>query len=192
MNVFKAYDIRGLYGTELTEELAYKIGRALVTFLAAKEVVIGYDMRDSSKSLFDAVSRGILDQGANVVDIGLCSTPMLYFAARDKEAAIMITASHNSKEYNGLKLCRAQAITISADSGMHDIQKLVDENKFSDAEKGTMSSTDIKSDYLAYSLGLADGIGEHNIVFDFGNGMGSLEFMPVFDKLPGRKEYFFQ
>ncbi|NLB56833.1 MAG: phosphomannomutase/phosphoglucomutase, partial [Lentisphaerae bacterium] len=101
--IFKAYDIRGVYGRDLTDEIAYKIGRAFVTFLNCKKVVIGNDMRPHSKNLLDALVEGITDQGASVITIGLCSSPMSYFAngKLGADASIMITASHNTAEWNG-------------------------------------------------------------------------------------------
>ena len=107
MSIFKAYDIRGIYGTELTEDLAYRTGRAFVSFLKCKKVVIGRDMRPHSAPLRDALVRGITEQGADVIDIGLATTPMSYFANGylDADGSIIITASHNPGEYNGFKLC---------------------------------------------------------------------------------------
>ncbi len=105
MGIFKAYDVRGIYPEQLNEEIAYKIGRAFVEFLKCKNVVIGRDMRLSSDSLFKAITDGITDQGADVIDIGLSTTPMFYFAVANSgfESGIMITASHNPKQWNGLK-----------------------------------------------------------------------------------------
>ena len=106
--VFKAYDIRGIYGTELTEELAYDIGRAFVTFLGCHKVAVGRDIRPHSQPLFEALARGINDLGADVVDLGLCSTPISYYANSKLgcDAGIMITASHNPKELNPALFCQ--------------------------------------------------------------------------------------
>ena len=106
--IFKAYDIRGIYPTELNEEAAYAIGRAFVTFLEAKEVIVGHDMRLSGPQMFENVTRGIMDQGANVVNIGLVSTDQFYFACSKLGLpGMMVTASHNPKEYNDFKIGRA-------------------------------------------------------------------------------------
>ena len=101
--IFKAYDIRGIYGETLTDEIAFKIGRAIFAFLGCKKVVVGRDMRPHSKPLFDALARGLALHGADVVDLGMCSTPMSYFAngKLGADASIMITASHNPGEWTG-------------------------------------------------------------------------------------------
>ena len=129
--IFKAYDIRGVYPTQLNEELAEKIGRAFVVFTQAKRVVVGRDMRPHSILLFNALAKGITEQGADVVDIGMCSTPMSYHAngKLGADGSIMITASHNTKEWNGFKLCRAQAVPISGSTGIADIEALVQQDK---------------------------------------------------------------
>jgi phosphomannomutase len=110
--IFKAYDIRGIYGDTLTEDIAYKIGRAFVTFLKCKKVVVGRDMRTHSEPIFAALAKGLTEQGADVIDLGLCSTPMSYYAdgKLGADASIMITASHNPGEWNGFKMCREEAI----------------------------------------------------------------------------------
>ena len=107
MGIFKAYDIRGVYDKELNEDLAYKIGQAAVK-LFNSDIVVGYDMRFSSPHLVKALEKGITDSGFNVIDVGLCSTPMFYFAVAfyKHKAGIMVTASHNPKQYNGFKFCK--------------------------------------------------------------------------------------
>ena len=105
--IFKAYDIRGIYPTDLNEAAAYAIGRAFVTFLAADQVLVGRDMRLSGPQIFDAVTRGIMDQGADVINIGMVSTDQFYFACSEKQLpGMMVTASHNPKEYSGFKMVR--------------------------------------------------------------------------------------
>ncbi|MBW2999543.1 phosphomannomutase/phosphoglucomutase, partial [Candidatus Woesearchaeota archaeon] len=184
MTIFKAYDIRGIYPSELNEETAYKIGRAFVTFMKCKEVVVGRDIRLSSDSLFEALTKGINDQGANVIDVGLTSTPMFYFAAHNAKAAIMVTASHNPKEYNGFKLCRENSIPIGGDTGIKDIQKLVEKNVFEEAEeKGTITKKDVMEDFVNHNLKFAKGIKKLKIVADFANAMGALTFPKVFEKI---------
>ena len=116
MSIFKAYDVRGIYPTELDEKLAYKVGRALVTFLKVKQVAVSQDMRRSSNGLKKGLMKGITDQGADVLDVaGLCSTPRSYFACwyLKTPCSVMVTASHNPGKYNGFKFTRKEAIPIS-------------------------------------------------------------------------------
>jgi len=152
MSIFKAYDIRGIVPDELNEKIAYNIGRAFVTFLGCPSVVVGRDVRSSSDSLFAALASGITDQGADVIEIGRTDTPMLYFAARGSHAAINITASHNPKEYNGFKLCRENAIPISGDTGIKDIERLANEGKFAEpAKKGTIIKKDVRDEFVKFT-----------------------------------------
>src|SRR3989338_7143279 len=147
--IFKAYDIRGVYPSEINEEAAFKIGAALVKFLRLggkdKEnkgeksdnssknytIALGRDMRTHSHNLFDALAAGITSSGVSVVEVGLCSTDMLYFATANYKynTGIMITASHNPPEHNGMKFVRENAIPIGEDSGLKEIQKLVNDDK---------------------------------------------------------------
>ena len=126
MSIFKAYDIRGTLPQQLNEEVAYTFGRAFVVFTKAKTVMVCMDMRESSPLLKKGLIQGLTDQGADVIDVGLTSTPMCYFSCAylGTEASIMVTASHNPKEYNGFKLTREQAIPISGDTGIKEIEKL--------------------------------------------------------------------
>ena len=184
MGIFKAYDIRGTVPDQLNKDLAYKIGRAFVTFLGCAEVVIGRDVRATSDAMFDALARGITEQGADVIDIGRSDTPMLYFAAHDKPAAIMITASHNPPEYNGFKLCRENAIPISGDTGIKDIEKIVATEAWAPASrKGTISELEIKDEFVAYQQKFAKfgGGGKRlKVVIDTANGAGSLTYPYIF------------
>ncbi len=185
MGIFKAYDIRGVYPSELSEETAYKVGRALVTFLRCKNVVIGHDMRPSSVIILRELSRGITDQGADVIDIGLASTPMVYFAAQGHDAAIVITASHNPAQYNGFKLCRENAIPISGDTGIKEIEQMVLKNNFSDpSKKGNISKKDVMKDFIAHNLKFLRPIKPLKIVIDTANAMGGYTFPKIFEKIP--------
>jgi phosphomannomutase len=182
--VFKQYDIRGIFGDEVTEELAYKIGRAFVTFLGCASVVVGRDMRNSSDMLCIALSKGITDQGANVIDIGLVTTPVLYYAARDAEAAIMITASHNPPEFNGFKLCRQDAVPLSGASGIQNIERLVEKKKFAEpAAKGNVKKIDVVDNYIDHILGFAEGISEVKIVIDTANAVAGLTIPKLLTRL---------
>ena len=133
--IFKAYDIRGIYGQDLTEAMAYDIGRAYVTLTHAKKVVLGRDCRPHSVPLQEALTRGITELGADVIDIGLCSTPMNYYAngSLGADGSVMITASHNPAEWNGFKLCRAGAVPISGATGIADIERIVAERAAKEA-----------------------------------------------------------
>jgi phosphomannomutase len=187
MSIFKAYDIRGIYPEQLNEETAYKIGRSFVEFLKCKNVVIGRDMRLSSESFLKALTDGITDQGADVIDIGLSGTDMLYFAVSNYgyESGIMITASHNPKQWNGLKLVREKAIPLSIDKGIGDIKELVEKNDFSKAEKnGTIIKKDIIDDYIEFVHSFVDieKIGPLKIVMDASNGMAGMIAPKVFEK----------
>ena len=152
--IFKAYDIRGVYGTEITEDVVFDIARAFVTFLGCKKIAVGRDCRVSSEPLFAAFAKGATALGADVVDLGLCSTPISYYANAKLgcDASVMITASHNPKQYNGLKLCRASAVPISGATGIADIERIVAEKSFAPAaaKPGAVSKADVGADYAAY------------------------------------------
>ena len=182
--IFKAYDVRGIYPSDLNEEIAYKIGRAFVAFLKIKEVVVGHDGRLSSPQLFKALAKGINDQGADVIDIGLASTPMFYFGAAKSQSSIMVTASHNPKEYNGFKFCRENAIPISGETGIQDIKGLAEKNEFKEAKKGKIIKKEIMQDYIQHNLSFVKTDKKFKIVVDAGNGMGSFTFPKIFEKLP--------
>ncbi|MEI6970648.1 MAG: phosphomannomutase/phosphoglucomutase [bacterium] len=177
--IFKAYDIRGIYGENLTEDDAFRIGRAFCTFLKCRNVVIGQDMRVHSQVLFDALARGCMTQGANVIRLGLCSTPMSYYANGHlkADASIMITASHNTREWNGFKLCREKAIPISGATGIADIERIVKSGEFAaePAGKGVLSSYDIGPEYSAHVRSFATLSRPVRVAADFANAMGIME-----------------
>ncbi len=192
--IFKAYDIRGVYGKELDEATAERIGRAFVTFLGAKKVVVGRDMRPHSVPLFKALAKGMTEQGADVIDIGLCSTPMSYHAngVLGADGSIMITASHNTAEWNGFKLCREQAIPISGATGIADVEELANANEFQKAAKpGSISSYDISKQYGQFLRSHAKMAKKLKIVVDYANAMGSYEIAGIedlFEIIPLYKE----
>ena len=179
--IFKAYDIRGIYGTDLTEDTAYRIGRAFVTFLGptCKKVAIGRDIRPHSEPLFAALAQGITEQGADVIDLGWCSTPMSYHAngKLNTDASVMITASHNTAEWNGFKLCRRQAVPISGTTGIADIERIVNTGAFASpaTHPGTVTTTDILPDYKAHVASFNHTDGKVRIAADMANGMGIWE-----------------
>jgi len=188
-SIFKAYDIRGIYPDDLNEEIAYRVGRALVIFTGAKTVVVGRDMRLSSVPLVREVIQGITDQGADVVDIGVVSTPMFNFTVAeydDYEAGVMITASHNPKEYNGFKLCYGDALPIGEKTGMAEIKKIVTKGDFKKARKGTVMKKEILKDYVKKVLELIDleEIKPIKVVIDAGNSVGAIPLPEIFKNLP--------
>src|SRR5687768_8815626 len=159
--VFRAYDIRGVYPDEIDEEGYYRIAKAYVYLFKPKTMVVGMDARLSSPALKASLTRGFLDAGVDVVDIGKITTDMLYFAvgASDYSGGIVVSASHNPKQYNGMKLVREKAAAISSDTGLFDIRDVVKEGK--DAEvtsdkKGNCSERDILNEYVAHVLKSVD------------------------------------
>ncbi|HEY7982199.1 MAG TPA: hypothetical protein VID19_12020 [Candidatus Eremiobacteraceae bacterium] len=187
--IFKSYDIRGIYPSELNEQAAELTGRAFVAFLGCSTVAVGRDMRASSEPLFAAFARGVTAAGADVVDLGLTSTDELYFAVGKYRypAGAMITASHNPKEYNGFKLCREDAIALSADTGVYAIRDLVAAGDFKDAPRtGRVTARDALQDFAEHCLSFIDpsAIKPLKLVIDCGNGMGGLIVPAIFKHLP--------
>ena len=188
MSIFKAYDIRGIYGTELTEEIFYKIARAYAQFTGVKggRVVVARDCRKSSDSLFAAFAKGLVDEGVNVLDIGLGSTPMSYFANGSLKAdgSVMITASHNTKEWNGCKLCKAGAVPISGATGIKDIEKLVEAMNGEEPPTGvgTITKVDISREYAEHVKKFAHLARPIHVAMDFANGMGIAESCAFLDQ----------
>jgi phosphomannomutase len=172
---FKAYDIRGRVPEELNEDIAYRIGKALVTFLDAKRIVVGHDIRLSSPALAAALKQGICDQGADVLDIGLCGSEEVYFATGDLQAdgGVIVTASHNPTDYNGLKFVREDARPISGDNGLFDIRALAEANNFAAAgHQGQVAPVDNSQTYIRHLLGYIDvsKLRPLRVVVNAGNG----------------------
>jgi phosphomannomutase len=189
LDIFKSYDIRGIYPSELNESAAELIGRAFVQFLGCAAVAVGRDMRASSEPLFTAFARGVTAAGADVVDLGLTSTDELYFAVGKYgyPGGAMITASHNPKEYNGFKLCREDAIALSAETGVFAIRDLVAAGAFADAARpGRITRRDALPDFTEHCLSFIDrdAIKPLKLVIDCGNGMGGLIVPAIFKHLP--------
>ncbi|MBT8080153.1 MAG: phosphomannomutase [Gammaproteobacteria bacterium] len=155
---FKAYDIRGQIPKQLNADICYRIGNATAAFLGAKTMVVGRDMRLTSSEFADAVCKGLTDAGVEVLDIGLCGTEMVYFGVMHSEAdgGIMITASHNPADYNGLKLVREAARPISADTGLADIRQLAEGDDRARADGGKRTPTDIFDAYIEHMLSYVD------------------------------------
>uniref|UniRef100_UPI00272DCBF7 phosphomannomutase n=1 Tax=Geoalkalibacter sp. TaxID=3041440 RepID=UPI00272DCBF7 len=181
---FKAYDIRGRLPDELNEDIAYRIGRAYAQFLGPREVVVGRDVRLSSPALCAALARGLTEGGADVVDIGLCGTEEVYFATffAKTDGGIMVTASHNPMDYNGMKLVRAGAKPISGDSGLGEIAALVAAGDFAPAARlGQVRREDFKVPFVRHLLGYVDltRLEPLKVVVNAGNGCAG----PVLDLL---------
>ena len=155
IDCFKAYDIRGRLPDQLNEEIAWRIGRAYTQFLQPQRVVIGHDVRTSSQSLSDALAKGLTEGGADVLDIGLCGTEEIYHAtfSQRTDGGIMVTASHNPIDYNGMKLVREESKPISGDTGLKEIQKLAEIGEFERVAKvGRITSVSFKESYIEHLL----------------------------------------
>ena len=186
---FKAYDIRGRIPDQLNQDIAYRIGNATAAFLDAKRVVIGRDMRLSSGELTDAVVKGLTDAGVEVLDIGQCGTEMVYFATAHlkTDGGIMVTASHNPADYNGLKLVREDAKPISGDTGLTDIRLLAElDDRLTASNKGSRVETDIFADYVSHILSYVDVkmLKPLKLVVNAGNGMAGLAIDGLQPHLP--------
>ncbi len=172
---FKAYDIRGRIPDELNEDLAYRIGRAYAALLQPRRVAVGHDVRLTSPALSAAVADGLMDGGADVLDIGRCGTEEIYFAAfhHRLDGGIMVTASHNPMDYNGMKLVREQARPVSGDSGLFAIRDLAASGEFpTSSRRGALTHRPDKSDYIAHLLSYIDpgALEPLKIVVNAGNG----------------------
>jgi phosphomannomutase len=189
-SIFKAYDVRGLYPSEVNEDAAHQIGRAFVAYLQATRIGVSRDMRLSSPSLSTAFIEGAVSQGADVVDYGMMGTDMMYFAvARDGlDGGVQITASHNPKEYNGIKMVRRDAFPLSGDEGISDIRDMLAEGRLprGAGRRGTVSQKDVRSEYTEHVLSFIDPsiVKPFNVVLDAGNGIAGMVAPRLFDRLP--------
>jgi len=189
-SIFKAYDIRGTVPDQLDGETTYKIGYALAAQLKPSTIAVGRDMRLTSNELFDNLARGINDYGVDVVDLGLISTDGLYFAVGKFgfDGGVMITASHNPKEYNGFKVCRKNAEPLSGQEGLNQILKFIqDGTKIAKSpSRGVVVRKDISRGYAAHCLSFIDSskVKPFKIVIDAGNGMAGATLPPILVKLP--------
>jgi phosphomannomutase len=188
-SIFKAYDIRGIYPTDLNEEVGYAIGRAFAAFLQVDTVVVGRDMRLSGPQMFDAVSRGLLQQGADVINIGMVSTDQYYYAcAKLGHAGMMVTASHNPAEYSGFKMVRKMPQLLSGDEGIQDLRRMVEDDDFpAPIRTGSMRDIDLSEEFVNYVLGLidADSLANLKVIADTGNGMVGPILERVYNQIPG-------
>ena len=187
-SIFKAYDIRGIYPEQLNEDVAYAIGRAFVTFLKVDTVIVGRDMRLSGPSIFENVTRGLTDQGADVIDIGMVSTDQYYYACANLgHAGMMVTASHNPKEYNGFKMVKEMPQLLSGDRGIQDLRRIVETDAYAPAtRKGTITRQDLSAEFVDYVLSLVDveALKPLKVIADTGNGMVGPMLQRVYRRLP--------
>jgi phosphomannomutase len=175
INCFKAYDVRGRVPEELDEDIAYRIGRGYAAFVKPRTVAVGRDIRASSPAITAALMKGLTDSGVDVLDIGIGGTELAYFAtfSRKLDGGIMVTASHNPPNYNGMKFVREESRPISADTGLQDIKALAERNEFAAAAKrGSVRKVDILPDYIEHLLSYVDArsLAPLKIVVNAGNG----------------------
>jgi len=185
--IFKAYDIRGIYPDELDEDASRRIGAAFAEFTSAERVVVARDCRLSSPSLAASFIEGVTGRGADVVDIGLATTDMLYLASGSLDLpGAMFTASHNPPEYNGLKLCREGAAPIGEDTGLREIRDLARRDLGATGSTGSVQERWMLEEYVDHVLGFVDvsRMAPLTVVADAANGMAGLVLEPIFERLP--------
>ncbi len=188
MGAFHAYDIRGIYGVDFDKTTAYKVGYFLPSLLKTDKVLVGRDCRTSSDEIHDNLIKGITDAGADVYDIGLSSTPMVYFATANYgfNASVQITASHNPAEYNGMKVSRENALPVGYDAGLGQIKEWIEEGRETPiaAKRGTVYEKDIHKDYIDFMLKYKGDYSDLNIAFDLSNGMANLFAKEIYGEKP--------
>lgn len=185
---FKAYDVRGKVPSELNPELAYKIGRAYADEVKPKTVCVGYDIRLSGPGLAAELTRGLNEGGVDVIDLGMVGTEMVYFATAfyGYDGGVMITASHNPPEYNGLKMVRAESRPISGDTGLNEIERRAYEEKWETTGEGTVTKKDVYDDFVQHLLGIVSpsDIKPLNVLLDAGNGASGVALEKLLPHLP--------
>ena len=188
MGAFHAYDIRGIYNVDFDKETAYKVGFFLPELLSADKVLIGRDARVSSPEIHEYLIKGLTDAGADVYDIGLSTTPMVYFGTANYgfKASVQITASHNPAEYNGMKVSRENALPVGLDTGLGQIKEWIETGRqcVPAAIKGQVHPMDVKADYLAFLLKYKKDWSSLKIAMDVSNGMASLFVRDIFGDQP--------
>ena len=188
MGAFHAYDIRGIYNVDFDKETAYKVGYFLPELLSADKVLVGRDARVSSPEIHEYLLKGLTDAGADVYDIGLSTTPMVYFGTANYgfKASVQITASHNPAEYNGLKVSRENALPVGLDTGLGQIKEWIESGRecVPTAVKGEVRPMDIKADYLAFLMKYKEDWSSLRIAMDVSNGMASLFVRDIFGDQP--------
>ena len=188
MGAFHAYDIRGVYNVDFDKDIAYKVGFFLPELLSADKVLVGRDARVSSDEIHEYLLKGLTDAGADVYDIGLSTTPMVYFGTANYgfKASVQITASHNPAEYNGMKVSRENALPVGLDTGLGQIKEWVESGRecVSSVVRGKVHQMDIKADYLAFLLKYKGDWSSLKIAMDVSNGMASLFVREIFGDQP--------
>ncbi len=188
MGAFHAYDIRGIYGVDLDADFAYKVGYFLPELLKTDRILLGRDMRTSSDVLHDAFVKGATDAGADVWDLGLSSTPMVYYgtARHGFKASVQITASHNPKEYNGMKISRENALPVGLDAGLGVLKQWMEEGKPMPkaASKGSVHPFDIRAEYLEFLLKYKKDLSGIKMAIDCSNGMAAMFVHDIFGEAP--------
>ncbi len=185
---FKAYDVRGIVPSQINPELAYKVGRAYADAINPKTVCIGYDIRLSGPDLYDAFARGLNDAGVDVIHLGMVGTEMVYFATAHYgyDGGVMITASHNPPEYNGLKMVRSESRPISGDTGLFDIEKRAFEEKWERTGSGKREDKDVYDDFVKHLLNIVqpEELTALNVLADVGNGAAGIALRKLLPHLP--------
>ena len=188
MGAFHAYDIRGVYGVDFDKDTAYKVGYFLPELLEADKVLVGRDCRVSSDEIHEYLLRGITDAGADVYDIGLSTTPMVYFgtARYGFKASVQITASHNPAEYNGMKVSREKALPVGLATGLGTLREWIESGKPTpkSVSPGQVYQKDIHRDYLEFLMGYKSDLSGLKIAFDLSNGMANLFAKEIFGTAP--------
>jgi phosphomannomutase len=186
--VFQAYDVRGIYPTDLDEAGAYAIGRAYVEQFEPRGIAVGRDMRLASPTMAEALIEGAADAGANVVDVGMVGTEMIYFAVGELglDGGVMVTASHNPGEYIGMKIVRRGALPVGSESGLYDVRDRAVRAEWRDAERGTVTTENVYDAFVERVLSFVDpaAIKPVRVVIDAANGMAGAMLPPVLDRLP--------
>jgi len=185
MSIFRAYDIRGVYPNELNEDLAHKIGLAFGKFLGKGEIAVGMDVRKSGPSLKENLIKALLEMGLDVTDVGMVPTPLLYFtvASNRMGAGVMITGSHNPKEFNGIKLCGKNGLCLSYETGIGEVEKIVKKGIVSGNLNGKLTRKNIEEDYINFVLGKIEFKKSLRIVIDAGNGAAGKVSPELFRRL---------
>jgi phosphomannomutase len=187
-SVFKAYDIRGLYPAELDEDGAYRVGRAYAEHFEPRAVAVGHDMRTSSPPMYGAVVNGVADAGSDVVELGLVGTEMLYHAVSELslDGGICVTASHNPKEYTGMKIVRRGALPVGGDSGLAEIRGRAETGFPASSQRGSVRSEDVWPSFVSKVLSFVDAesVRPLRVVVDAANGMAGVMLPPVLERLP--------